>query len=310
MALYNKYRPSDFDEMFGNEDTIEELQGIIAQHKDDRPHSHLFYGPTGAGKTTLGRILAKKLGCHGADYIELDSADFRGIDTVRAIRRQVSYRPMESDCRVWLLDEAHAFTGDAANALLKVLEEPPPHVYFILCTTVPQKLLPTIRSRCSQHPVTPLTEGQMRRLLRRVVKAEDATLNKPIYEQIVKDSLGLPRRALTILEQVLYLPPERQAQVASKVASEQSQTLELCRALLERAAWKQVRRILAGLKEEDPEAIRRQVLGYCQAVLMKDDHTQAGAIMEAFLDPFYDTPFPQLVYACYSLTLADDSIPF
>ena len=301
MTLYRTYRPSSFDEVIGNEETIEALQSCLS--KDNRPHSYLIHGPAGCGKTTLGRIIAKELGCKGTDYVELDSADFRGIETVRSIRRHIPYLPLESDCRVWLLDECHQFSNDAQNALLKALEEPPSHVYFILCTTLPQKLLPTIRSRCSDHAVTTLTDTQMKYLLRHVVKAEGGSMAKAVYDQIVQDSIGHPRRALTILQQVLGLPKDRQEAVARRIAAEQSQVLDLCRALVAKAAWKKVRTILAGLQEEDPEAIRRQVLGYCKAILLKEENDTAAAVMEAFMDPFYNNPGPSLVYACYSVAV-------
>jgi len=301
MTLYRTYRPSSFDEVIGNEETIEALQSCLS--KDDRPHSYLIHGPAGCGKTTIGRIIASELGCKGTDYVELDSADFRGIETVRSIRRHIPYLPLESDCRVWLLDECHQFSNDAQNALLKALEEPPSHVYFILCTTLPQKLLPTIRSRCSDHAVTTLTDTQMKYLLRHVVKAEGGSMAKAVYDQIVQDSIGHPRRALTILQQVLGLPKDRQEAVARRIAAEQSQVLDLCRALIQQAAWKKVRTILAGLQEEDPEAIRRQVLGYCKAILLKEKNDTAAAVMEAFMDPFYNNPGPSLVYACYSVAV-------
>lgn len=299
MTLYNEHRPSSFDEMVGNEETIRSLQSLLG--KRGHPHSYLLHGPPGCGKTTLGRIIAKELGVKGADFMELDSADFRGIDTVRGLRRQVAYAPMEGPCRVWLLDECHQFSNDAQNALLKALEEPPSHVYFILCTTVPQKLLPTIRSRCSEHVVKTLTDSQMKRLLRHVVKAEDGSMGASVYSQIVRSSQGHPRKALTILEQVLGLPKDDQEAVATRIAAEQAEVLDLCRALIERAGWKKIRAILSGLTE-DPESIRRAVLGYCTAVLLNEDNDVAALVLETFLDPFYDSGKPQLVYACYSVT--------
>ena len=296
MSLYQKYRPQTFDDVVGNEDVIDSLRSVIARDS----HAFLMHGPAGCGKTTLGRIIARELGCKGQDLVELDSADFRGIETIRSVRRNVDYKPLESKRRVWILDEAHALTNDAQNALLKVLEEPPPWVAFILCTTAPHKLLPTIRSRCSEHAVAPLDEGHMRRLLRRVVKEEGASLDRKIYEQIGRDSMGHPRAALTILEQVIDLPEEKRAAVAARAAAEESKTLDLCRALLARKGWKSVSKILNGLRKEEPESIRRAVLGYCQSVLLKGDNVQAAVIMETFMDPFYDNGFPQLVFCCYS----------
>ena len=216
-SLHQRYRPQSFNAVIGNEATIERLQAVLSNEKR-RPHSYLLHGPSGCGKTTIGRIIATELGCKGADFVELDSADFRGIDTVRGIRRQIAYAPMESKCRVWLLDEAHALTNDAQTALLKSLEEPPSHVYFILCTTLPKKLLLTLRSRCSQYVVSQLTDIQIKYLLRRVVKAEGESMSHAVYKRIIRSSNGLPRQALVVLEQVLAVSESSRMEAARYVA--------------------------------------------------------------------------------------------
>lgn len=300
MSLYIKYRPPTLSQVKGNADILNTLTSMLS-NIEKCPHAFLLYGQTGCGKTTIGRIIANELGCKGNDFREIDSADFRGIDMVREIRKQSHYKAIEGDCRVWLIDECHKLTNDAQNALLKLLEEPPSHVYIILCTTEPQKLLETIKGRCSQFQVTPLSESQMHGLLKRVVKGEEETLEEETYEIIIRDSLGRPRNALTILEQVLKAEPDRRAEIAQRVAAEQSLTIDLCRALIKNAPWKVVATILRGLKDQEPENVRRAVLGYCAAILSKSDMYQAGAVLEAFIDPFYDSGFPQLVYACYSI---------
>ena len=216
-SLCQRYRPNSFDEFFGNGATIERLKAVLGNEKR-RPHTYLLHGPAGCGKTTLGRIIVKELGCKGMDFVELDSADFRGIESVRGIRRQMPFKPMASECRVWLLDEAHALTNDAQTALLKALEEPPSHVYFILCTTMPKKLLPTIRSRCSQYVVSQLTDIQIKYLLRRVVKAEGESMSPAVYKRIVRSSRLLPRQALVVLEQVLAVQASSRMEAARYVA--------------------------------------------------------------------------------------------
>jgi DNA polymerase-3 subunit gamma/tau len=302
MSLYLKYRPQTFDEVVGNEAVITAMRSERA--KDS--HAILMSGGSGCGKTTLGRIFARELGCVGGDFVELDTADFRGIETIRSVRRQVDFKPMEGPVRVWLLDEVHGLSNDAQDALLKTLEEPPPHVYFILCTTAPQKLKPTIRSRCTEYTVQPLEESEMISLLRKVVKGENATLQKALYQQIARDSLGHPRKALTILEQVLGMPEDKQAAIATKAAEEQSAVIDLCRALLKGASWKQVANIVAGLKQEEPESVRIAVLGYCTSFLLKEENMRAGAIMEAFLDPWFDSGYQKLVFATFSVVAGAD----
>ncbi len=299
-VLYLKYRPIDFDEMVGNKEVIEILKSQF-NGKQPIPRSMLFHGPTGCGKTTLGRIVANKLGAKGLDLREIDSADFRGIDTIRDIRQQSAFNPLESPCRVWILDEVHRLTSDAMSALLKMLEDTPKHVYFILCTTDPQKLLPTIRGRCAQFQVSTLSERETKMLLRRVVKAEGESISKEIYDQIAQDSLGHSRNALQILSQVLAVEKNKRMKVAKRTAEVQSKTIELCRALTGGAPWKKVSNILKGLREEDPEQVRRAVLGYCQSILLNGENQGAAGVMEEFIDPFYNSGFPGLTMACYSV---------
>jgi DNA polymerase III gamma/tau subunit len=306
-VLYLKYRPSSFDEVVGNEEVVQILRNQLGKDsKQPMPKTLLFHGPTGCGKTTLGRIVANELGAKGNDIREIDSADFRGIDTIREIRKQSTYKPLEGPCRVWILDECHKMTGDAQTALLKALEDTPSHVYYILCTTEPQKLLPTIRGRCAQYQVNPLSEKEMKVLLRRVVKAEGESLAKEIYEQITQDSLGHPRNALQILAQVLSVEEDKRMEIAKKSAETQSKTIELCRALVKRESWSVVAGILSGLKEEDPESVRRAVLGYCQAILLgKNADPSVAEVMQEFIEPFYNSGFPGLTFACCSVILGE-----
>ena len=303
-SLYLKHRPKTLDDIIGNKEIVDILKNQLKE-KGNIPKSILFHGPTGCGKTTLGRIIATELGAKGADVKEVDAADFRGIDTIREIRRQSAYKPLESPCRVWILDECHKMSNDAQNALLKALEDTPKHIYYILCTTDPQKLIPTIRGRCSQLQVRQLTDKEMKILLRKVVKAEGETISKEVYDQITQDSQGHPRNALQILEQVLSVNEDKRMQVAKRTAEVQSEIIQLCRALIQGASWKNVSTILNGLKTEDPEKIRRTVLGYCQAVLLKSENNTAAAIMEEFIEPFYNSGFPGVVFACYSVLFSE-----
>ncbi len=307
-TLYLKHRPLTLDDIVGNEDVVHVLKTQLGKDRQQPlSRSLLFHGPTGCGKTTLGRIVAKELGTGGSDLKEIDSADFRGIDTIRDIRKQSAYKPLEGSCRVWILDEVHRLTGDAQSALLKALEDTPSHIYYILCTTDPQKLLPTIRGRCSEFQVKPLTDREMKILLRRVVKAEGESISKEVYNQIAQDSMGHPRNALQILAQVLSVGEEKRLTVAKKTAETQSKTIELCRALVVGAPWKKVANILKGLKDEDPERIRRAVLGYCQTVLLGEQRDDAVAgVMEEFIEPFYNSGSPGLTLACYSALFSGD----
>ncbi len=301
MNLYNKYRPDEFDEIVGNQDVVAYLKEATQDLKSC-PHVFLLHGPTGCGKTTLGRIISKELGCDPMDLTEINTADFRGIETVRGIRKSSKYHSIGGEVRVWIIDEAHKLTVDAQNALLKLLEDTPKYSYFILCTTELNKLLPTVRGRCIQLEVKPLSDSKMFRLLRGVVKAEDKKLKKVVYTQIIQDSFGYPRNAIQILDKVLKVSTEQQLESAKQSAEEYSKSIELCRGLIKRVKWLEISSILRGLKDQDAESIRRQVLGYAQAVLLKGSPNDTAAlVIEEFWQPFYDIGFPGLVYACYAV---------
>ena len=300
MSLHLKYRPTSLNEIRGNSDTISILEGMLS-NIETCPHSFLFFGESGTGKTTLARILSDRLGCKGSDYREINSADFRGIDTIREIINNSQFKPIEGTCRVWVLDEIHKATIDAQNALLKILEDTPKHIYFVLCTTDPQKLLSTIKGRCSQFQTKPLSDSQMYGLLRKIVKDENDVLESEVFDQIILDSLGRPRDALQILEQVLKVAPDRRIEIAKQSAEQQSQAIELCRALLKRSSWKVVKVILNGLKDQDAEGIRRLLLAYSQSILLKEENEMAARIIEELWDPLYNVGWPGLVYCVYSI---------
>lgn len=302
MSLYQKHRPTNLKQVVGNKETVTALSDML-KNKKSCPHSFLLSGPTGCGKTTLGRIIANELGAKGGDFKEIDSADFRGIDTIRNIRKNSSYAPMQGKVRVWIMDEVHKMTNDAQNALLKILEDTPSHVFFILCTTNPQSLLPTIRNRCSQFVVNPLNKIEMLNLLGGIVETEGYKVRKKALRLIYESSQGHPRAAIMLLDQIQRLPKEEQESSALKYEEGQVQVIELCKLLINNPNWKAIASILRQLKEqkEDPETVRRAVLGYCQAILLKSDMSKAGLVMDFFIEPFYNSGFPGIVHACYSI---------
>lgn len=300
MSLYNKYRPKSFDDVIGNGDSVDILRNEVRKEKPS--HAYLFHGPTGCGKTTLARIMAKELGANGNDFREVDSADFTGVDAIRDIRRNSLYKALEGRSRVYLLDECHQLTSSAQNALLKALEDAPPNVYYMLCTTDPQKLLSTIRGRCMSIPVTTLNEQEMKKLLFRVTRAENDNVEASVFKKIYDASSGHPRNALNFLDRILSSPPEKRENVVLRLEEKEAQVIDLCRALLNKSPWSLVATMLKDLKDEDPEQLRRAVLGYCSAVLLNsDNNNRAAYIMDVFKDSFFTSGFPGLVFRCYDV---------
>ena len=297
-SLAVKYRPKLLKDFLGNEDVVKSLQSML--EREEMPHTILFTGPSGCGKTTLARIVAAKLKCSQFDLIENNAADFRGIDSVRDILHKMAYVPLGSPCRIWLLDEAHQLSKDAQHALLKALEDTPKHVYFLLATTEPEKLLPTIKTRCVTFNVNPLSDQNMTILLDIVADKELGTpLQKEITDQIIQDSLGSARMALSILDKILNMDAGDMLVAAKQSAAQYNEAIDLCRALIGKRPWREISKIIQGITQE-PESVRRAVLGYASAVLLKSGQPQAWVVLDCFRQDFFTTGKSGLTMAAYA----------
>lgn len=304
MNLYEKHRPTDILEIVGNEQLIRDLRPYLSG-KREMPAAILFSGPSGCGKTTLAKILAKATGAHEVDIKEMDTADFRGIDSIRAIRQQVAYAPIQGTSRFWILDECHMLTNEAQNALLKALESPPNHAHFILCTTDPQKLLKTILTRCVQFTVERLGLDELVQTLVRVCELEEKECPLDVLEMVAEKADGSARAALTMLETLLTRNPKDRTKDLANFVTVETQVKELCQALLQRKKWVTVSKLLKALNEQ-PETVRLMCLGYMNTVLLSGrETTQAALIIECFKDNFYNSGKAGLTLACYYAILEE-----
>jgi len=280
-GLHIDYRPQGFDEVIGNEATVKSLQAIFT--RDETPHAFLFTGPSGCGKTTFGRLVKDMLECSNEDFLEINAADTRGIDTAREIISTCHYMPINGKVRVILIDECHQGTQQFLSALLKPLEDTPDHVYFILCTTDPQKLLKTIKTRCTTFEVEKLNDDQMTELINWVCECEETEMPDEVVEQIIDISDGCPREALVTLDQVISLKPSEMLDAAKGLVVDKQKVIDLCRAVIAKESWKKIMKIYNGL-DDDPERIRRAILGYFDGALRKQANDRFAAIINIFED--------------------------
>lgn len=221
-VIARKWRPQTFDDVVGQDHVVRTLRNAIARQRI--AHAYLFVGPRGTGKTSTARIFAKALNCTGGpkadfdpadpaclsiaagthlDVIEIDGASNNGVDQVRDLRDTVQYSPAQGRFKIYIIDEVHMLSAAAFNALLKTLEEPPPHVKFVFATTDPQKVLPTIVSRCQRFDLKPIPSALIVERLRRIALAEGIRAADDALACIARMADGGMRDAQSIFDQMI-----------------------------------------------------------------------------------------------------------
>lgn len=229
VTLYRKYRPKGFEEIAGEQEIVQTLKNSLKSNR--LAHAYLFTGPRGVGKTSIARLMAKGLNCltngvtdtpcnvcenckeismgNFLDLIEIDAASNRGIDEIRQLKEKINYSPTKGRKKVYIIDEVHMLTKEAFNALLKTLEEPPEHVLFILATTEPDKILPTIISRCQRYDFKSVNYRDMRKKLLYIVDNEGYKVDEASLIAIYESSGGSMRDSISILERLMINTEEK-----------------------------------------------------------------------------------------------------
>ena len=290
-ALYRKYRPQGWAEVVGQQHVVQTLRNAIAA--DRVGHAFLFAGPRGTGKTTLARLLAKAVNCLNEDktkrpcnecehckavnenrfldLIEIDAASNNGVDDVRDLREKINFSPSQGKYKIYIVDEVHMLSGGAFNALLKTLEEPPPHAIFILATTEIHKIPATVLSRCQRHEFRRVPVDEIVGQLKVIVAAESLKADDDALAMIARQAAGGMRDAISLLDQLSSTGDTITIELAQTVlGTATSETvLELVASILDGEAGRGLETIHKALDGgADPRALARQVVDYLRGLML------------------------------------------
>jgi DNA polymerase III gamma/tau subunit len=255
------------------------------------PNVILFAGPPGSGKTTTARIVANSLGCLDHNLVEINCGHVRGIDSVREIADAVPLAPMGGKCKIWILDEIVQLPKATQQAFLKILEDVPSHVYFLLCASDTSGLLPTFSSRCFALQFESLAAKHINAILQNIAIAENAKITSNLLFAIQSQAQGNARKAIQLLEAVLSCDGEEQQLEAVKTSAIELEEKHefLARLIFKKCSWKEMFDGIKPLEEKDIEGLRRQVLAYAAAMMGVPGSQQlAFQVIREFETPFYN----------------------
>lgn len=266
MSLYQQVRPKKLSDIVGNESLKMALGLMLKEKPDKRNHAIVFSGPSGCGKTTLAMILASEFGADDQSTFIYNAANTRGIDTVREVQQNAGFYGFGGKSKVYVFDESHQLTPQAQEALLKVIEDNPPHAYFIFCTTEPEKLIKTIRNRCAKYEVDLLSRDEIITLLKLVRDSEKLVFDDDLIEAISYTCEGSPRAALVSLEQVMSMPVDQALDLLVSGTPLDVKVLDLCKLLImvpaqRKKRWRDIKAAFDAVTE-DSEIVRRSINTY------------------------------------------------
>lgn len=324
MSLYLKYRPQNFSSVVGQDHAKKTIQSALKSHS--LSHAYLFCGPRGTGKTSLARILAKGLNCESpvneiepcnqcnictsinagklVDLIEIDAASNRGIDEIRELREKIVFSPSQAKTKVYIIDEVHMLTKEAFNALLKTLEEPPSHAYFILATTEAHKIPETIISRCQQFSFSRINVTDISLRLQEIAENEGATYEKEALNLIAKLSNGGLRDAIGLFEQMMTAGDVTVEKVSESLGLTGGEHLEkFFNYLLERKALKAIEllNLIKSKGKSTPQFLREIISFFREQMLINLGNSKDTQIILGFIEIFIEakgqidlSPIPEL----------------
>lgn len=282
MTIHTKYRPSTFSVVVGHKGVVASLQHAL---DEGRSRAFLFTGPAGTGKTTLARIAANVAGC--TEVSEIDAATNTGINEMRAVIEQAQFLTITGGKRAFIIDECHSLSKQAWQSLLKILEEPPEHVYWFLCTTEANKVPATIKTRCIDYELRPLSTDQLRAVVNAAAAGENIVLAPEIVDLIIAESNGSARAALTLLAKVETAADVAEARSLMLRETPSVEAIDLARLIFSpQFDLNSLATMCAKMKDENPESVRIVLFAYASSVFYGNgDKMKALKVMGALEAP-------------------------
>ena len=299
-SLDKKYRPPSFKFFYGNEEVVSAIESLL-ENRETFPASILLQGITGCGKTTIGRIIAKELKIK--TVYELNIGHTGGVEQGKNIVDNLKFSALSGSGKVIILNEVQGATKNFWDSMLEALEEPPPNVHFVLCTTNPEKLPDAVKTRQTTFTLKPLKKIDLKKLLRRVLKKEKASISQSVKKRLLIECDGIPRTLLLMLNAIINVKSEsKQIEILENFSLEEdADTNQICQMLLNRTGtYAQVMKVLKKI-DKNPEDVRRHLCNYMGKVLMNGENPRAAMIIEEFYEPVWNVGKAGLALSIFNI---------
>lgn len=284
--LHVMCRPASWDEVVGQTHVCKSIQDALRSGAQ----SFLLTGPSGVGKTTIGRLIASTVKCRKRNILEIDAATNSGVDAMRLITEASQFTPIGGGSKVIIVDECHSLSGQAWQSLLKSVEEPPKHVYWVLCTTERNKVPKTIVTRCHDYDLGLVSQEDLESLIESVCTKANGLdgMTDEFVALAAERADGSPRQALVNISKIRNCENMEDAEdLLDVVSADSKEAIDLCRALISREPWDRIAALINKLEGKHPESVRIVVFAYfTKVVLGKSPKPHHFAVLDAFSEPY------------------------